>query len=62
MVSTDVWREAGRPRWGGRPAEESESPYEQRSAVMGVEQRGTGRWIRERQTVGSRTGVSAREG
>ena len=30
-----------------RLAEESQSSYELRSAVTGVEQRGTGRWIRE---------------
>ena len=47
MVLSDVWREAGRPRQAGRLAEESQSSYELRSAVTGVEQRGTGRWIRE---------------
>jgi len=58
MVLKDVWREAGRPRSGRRLAEESESPYELRSAVTGVEQRETGRWMREDQSSGNGTGGS----
>src|SRR5215213_708029 len=42
-----------------RPPEESESPYELRSAVTGAERRGTGRWMHEERTIGSTTGGSA---
>lgn len=42
--TSDVkWGDLGRGQ--RRAPEESQSPYERRSAVMGVEQRGTGRWM-----------------
>ena len=59
MVLSDVWREAGRPRSGRRLAEESESSYELGSAVTGVEQRGTGRWMYAAGADGSKPRVSA---